>query len=169
MFRKIIVASFVALLVAGVGSAGEKPWFDMENCAMCEGMVKTPGLMESITWEQYDISNGIVCVNTVPKGNLEAYRAAHKHMEETGARLQKGEMLNLCGSCTALGAVMMKGVKEDYVQTKNGDVWIVTSDKPEVVAELHGWAKRNKDEMAKMEEMMKMEKKERKKVTETEG
>jgi hypothetical protein len=71
-------------------------------------------------------------------------------MMTTVAKLEKGEMMDMCGSCTALGMCMMKGVNEEYVETSTGDVWIVTSDSPEVVAELQAWAKRNKEEMKKM-------------------
>ncbi|MCH7549337.1 MAG: hypothetical protein IH969_07380 [Candidatus Krumholzibacteriota bacterium] len=78
------------------------------------------------------------------------YRVAHAEMEKTGMKLHGGEKMDLCGSCTALGACMVKGVYQQYVETMHGDVWIVTSKNPEVVAELQGWAKRNAEEMAKM-------------------
>jgi len=44
----------------------------------------------------------------------------------------------------------MKGPKQDYVSTSNGDVWILTSNDATVVAELQNWVKRNNEEMAKM-------------------
>jgi hypothetical protein len=65
-------------------------------------------------------------------------------------KLQQGEMLPLCGSCTAFGGLMMKGVTQEYVETQHGDVWIVTSDDDEVAAEIQAWAKRNREELAKM-------------------
>jgi hypothetical protein len=65
-------------------------------------------------------------------------------------RLEKGETVDMCGSCNAFGAIMQKGVKEDYAETKRGDIWIVTSETPAVVAELQAWAKKNSEEMAKM-------------------
>jgi TusA-related sulfurtransferase len=71
-------------------------------------------------------------------------------MKEAGMKLQQGEMLPLCGSCTAFGGLMMKGVTQEYAETKHGDVWIVTSDDDEVAAEIQAWAKRNREELAKM-------------------
>ena len=106
--------------------------------------------MENVTWEHHDISNGILSVTVVNEKYLDAYRAAHAEMDKTVMRLQKGEMVEMCGSCTAIGACMMKGAKQEYVETSSGDVWIVTSDKAEVVAELQSWAKRSKEETAKM-------------------
>jgi hypothetical protein len=150
MSKKIVLLSAAIILVFSIVFAGDTAWFDMKKCAMCKSLAETPGLMESMSYEQLNISNGIVCVTTVQGDHLKDYRAAHAKMMDVAARLQKGEALELCGSCNAVGMIMMKGVKQDYAETQHGDVWIVTSDKPEVVAELQGWAKRNTDEMAKM-------------------
>jgi hypothetical protein len=65
--------------------------------------------------------------------------------------MQKGEKLEMCGSCVALGSCMMKGPNQEYVETMHGDVWILTSDNAELVAELQAWAKRNTEEMSKMQ------------------
>lgn len=150
MSRKMIALCTVALFVAGAAVAGDMAWFDMDNCAMCKGISSHPEMMESITWEQHNISNGVVAVTTVEMKYMDEYRKAHAMMGETVKRLQEGEKMELCGSCTALGACMAKGVNQEYVETTHGDVWIVTSEKAEVVAELQNWAKRNTEEMAKM-------------------
>jgi hypothetical protein len=150
MLRKLAALALVALFISGVGVAGEKPWMDMANCAMCKNMVAVPGLMENMTFEQYDLTKGVVSVTTVDKAHLAAYRKAHGQMMETAKKLQAGEMMELCGHCTALGAIMMKGVDQDYAETPTGDIWVMTSSKPEVATELKAWAKRNKEEMAKM-------------------
>lgn len=151
MTRKLIALSLAALFVAGFAAAGDKAdkaWFD-DNCAMCSNMMSDEALMKNMKWEQYNITAGFVALTTVQKDYLDAYRTAHEGMEKTTMRLQKGEALELCGSCTHLGMCMMKGVSEEYVETSSGDVWIVTSDNPEVVADLHAWVERNKEEMAK--------------------
>jgi hypothetical protein len=149
MTRRIIMLSLAILVVAGIAAAGDKPWFDMD-CSMCKNLYGVEGLMENMSWEQLDISNGVLSVTLVEEDYLPAYRKAHMGMQETGMKLQKGEMLPVCGSCTAFGACMTKGVNQEYVETMHGDVWIVTSDNDEVVAELKAWAKRNREEMAKM-------------------
>lgn len=148
MIRRLTVVIVAVLVVAGAAIAGE--WFDMENCSMCKNM--SPELMKSMSWEQTDISNGIVCITTVNKGLIDEYRKAHEHMLATSKRLQAGEQLPLCGSCTALGMCLMKGPHQEYAETSTGDVWILTSDKPEVAKELQAWAKRNREEMAMMME-----------------
>ena len=149
MSRTIVVLALLALLVSGA-VAGEKSWFDMQNCAMCKNITSQAGLMENIKWEQYPISNGIICVTTVNDGYLDKYHTAHEGMMKMGMRMQNGEKLELCQSCQALGMCMMKGPKQDYVSTSNGDVWILTSNDATVVAELQNWVKRNNEEMAKM-------------------
>jgi hypothetical protein len=152
MTRSIFTLSLLALVVVTAGAAGESTWFDMDSCVMCKSMASNPKLMENLNWEQHNISNGFVAVTTVSEKYLDDYRAAHEDMNKTAMRLHKGEMLELCESCTALGKCMMKGVSQEYVETSSGDVWIVTSDNPEVVAELQNWVKRNKMEMAKHHE-----------------
>jgi hypothetical protein len=149
MIRRLSVIVFAALVVAGASAAGESAWFDMENCEMCSNMSQE--LMKNLSWENVDISNGIVCITTVNNPEyLAEYRKMHAAMVETGARLAQGEEMKLCGSCTAFGKCMTKNPHQEYAETSSGDVWIITSDKPEVVAELHAWTKRNREEMAMM-------------------
>lgn len=150
MKRILMILSLVALIAASVSFAGEGAWFDMENCAMCTNLSSNPELMMNISWEQHPISNGVIAVSTVDEKYVEAYRKAHAAMVETGMRMQKGEKLEMCGSCMALGKCMMKGPNQEYVETLHGDVWILTSDDAELVAELQAWAARNTEEMAKM-------------------
>jgi len=139
----------VVLLVGVASMAGEAAWFDT-NCDMCKNMYGAEGLMANMSWEQYELSNGIVSVTTVDPKYMDTYRTAHAKMGESVKRMQAGEQLALCGSCTYMGMCMMKGAAQDYVETKTGDIWIVTASSPELVAELQTWAKRNEEEKAKM-------------------
>jgi hypothetical protein len=150
MSKKIALVVTALMVLVSIAFAAENAWIDPNKCAMCKAITETPGLMESMGHEQLPISDGIVCVTTVDDGQLKAYRQAHAKMQDVVARLQKGEVLDLCGSCSALGQIMMKGVKQDYAETQHGDVWILTSDSPAVAAELQAWAKRNTDEMTKL-------------------
>ena len=139
----------VVALAAGV-VAGEKAWFDMENCGMCKPLAAKPELMMNMVWEHHNISNGIVSVTTVPEAYMDQYTAASMEMHKTGEMLMKGEAVELCGMCTALSGIMAKGARPEYVTTKTGSLMLVTSDDPEVVKSLQKWAKHNTDEMAKM-------------------
>lgn len=147
---KLALVPVLLLLGAAAVYGGGQSWFDMEHCEMCKPLAEEPGLLEHVVWEQHNISNGIVSVTTVEKDYLDAYRNAHAKMGHVVERLQKGEKVGMCGMCTALGAAMMKGAKQEVVETTYGDVMILTSDKPDVVAELQEWAKRNREEMKKM-------------------
>jgi len=151
MYKRMILIAVVLMLVAGLASAGDTAWFDMENCAMCKNIGSNAEMMMHTSWEQYPISNGVVSVTTVAAKYLDAYREAHQAMVKTGMELQSGKKMELCGSCEALGKCMMKGPNQEYVQTSNGDIWILTSDDEALVAELKAWAKRNRTEMAKYE------------------
>jgi hypothetical protein len=150
MSKKTVLVAMALVVMAAVAIAAENAWFNPQKCAMCTAIVQVPGLMESMNEEQLPISNGIVTVTTVDDQHLKGYRQAHGEMQGVIARVQKGENVPLCGSCTALFQLMPKGVKQDYVETQHGDVWILTSNDPAVVAQLQAWAKRNTDEMAKM-------------------
>jgi hypothetical protein len=151
--RSLRVGIAALVLVAAIGGtalAGDTPWFDLHNCSMCKPLSSRAGLLEHTSWEQHPISNGIVSVTTVDPEHIKDFKAAQVEMEKIGARLQGGEQMYLCGSCTALGVALMKDVQHEAVPTSRGSVWILTSTSPEVVAELQGWAKRNGKEMEKM-------------------
>jgi hypothetical protein len=162
MSRILVTLTLVLLLIASVSVAGDNAkttelgWFDMQHCDMCKNM--SPELMSSMSWAQYPIDNGVLSVTTVKESALPAYQKAHMDMAACQKKIQAGEAVTLCGSCTALTNCMMKGAHYEDVQTKNGDIAVITSDDPKVVAELHAWAEKNKAEMAKMmkkEEKMK--------------
>jgi len=148
MSRRLIALSFAVLVVAGAAVAGGQAWFD-PSCAMCENLMSDDALMKNMNWEQHNLASGMVAVTTVKPDYLSAYRTAHGNMNATAQRLMKGEQMELCGSCTALGKCMMMGAQQEYVETASGDIWIVTSDNPEVVADLHKWVERNQAEMKK--------------------
>ena len=144
MFRRIVTLALVALCMAGVASADDA-WFDMEKCAFCKNLA-APGLMDNMTWEGHNVDNGIVALTMVQPKYLDAYRQAHSAMVKAGQEMEAGKMMDMCGSCQALGACLMNGAKMQYVETSNGDIWVITSDSPEVIADLQSWSERNKTE-----------------------
>lgn len=148
--RKTTLMMIIVVLAATAAMAGEGAWFDMENCAMCKNLTMQKGLLENMSWETYDITNGIVAVAVVKPDYVKSYRKAHMGMMKAGEKMGQGEKMEMCGSCSALGMCMMQGVNQEYVETTHGDVWIVTSDKAETVASLQKWSKRNMTEMARM-------------------
>jgi hypothetical protein len=140
-----------ALAVAGLALAGGDTWFDMENCAFCKNLSEDPELLNHMTWEQYSISNGVISVTTVEEAYASSYKKANENMAEVSKRMQKGEQLPTCNSCSTAGMFMMKGVKSESVPTKHGDIWIMTSDDPAVVEEMQKWTMKNMEELKKLE------------------
>ncbi len=142
----------------GVGNAGpgESAWFDMQGCAFCKNLVKDPALMKNMTWEHYDISNGVVTITTVKPEARKSYIEARTAMMEIGKKLETGQLtmdkVPMCGHCQAYGKLMMMGAKMEWVEGSQADVTMMTSDKPEVVKEIKAFAQKNRDEMAKMEQ-----------------
>lgn len=150
MHKSITLAALaLTLLVAALLIAGEKPWLDFNNCDFCKPWMQN-GLMNEMTHEQVNISNGVMTICTVPAARVDEYRKTSAMMNEIGKRAEKGEKVNMCGSCEAMGAIMTKGAKFEEVPTKTGSVMLLTSTDPAMVTELHNWSKKNLDEYAKM-------------------
>ncbi len=154
MSRILIALTLILTLAVGVSAAGDNAktaeigWFDMQHCEMCKSMPQE--LFSSMSWEQYPIASGVVSITNVTEQALPAYRKAHMDMMAVHKRLEAGENVTLCGSCKALGACLANGASYDYVETKTGDLMVITAKDKEVVAKLHAWAEKNKEEMAKM-------------------
>ncbi len=153
--KKLFVLSFVALLLVAAGSSfagDEKPFFDMVNCTFCKHLMDDPQLMPNLAWEHFKIANGLVTMTTVEDDALmPAYKACCAKMEEAGKQMQTGQMLPMCGMCTQMGTLIMKGVKWEQFTSKHGDISLMTSDNPEVVKEIHALADRIEVEYKKYE------------------
>ena len=153
-----------ALLVAAdqAKEPGEAMWFDLENCAFCKHLTKDPQLMQNMSWEHHDISNGVVTITVVKPEFKKAYKEAEAAMMELGKKMEAGEVnpaeVKMCGHCQHYGKLVAMGAKMEHVQGKYADVTLMTSDKPELVKEIKGFAQRNRDEMAKMEKKEKPKK-----------
>lgn len=165
-----VLVAFGAVFVSAETPPPEK-WFDMENCEMCKPLMEHPELMNNMTWEQHNISNGIISVTTVREPFMKQFKEAQMKMGACAARMQQGEQVALCPSCVAFGKCIMQGAKVEQVETQHGSLMLVMGSTPEQVAEIQAWAKRTNDEMKKMETMekkMMKEAKEEKKEMKTE-
>jgi len=160
MFRKtsllavLFIMAFSAVSFAGSGTSS---WFDMETCAFCKNMTKNPELLKNMTWEHYNIANGIISVTTVNTGYMDAYKEAMGGMGEVEKLMQKGEKVHTCQMCAELGDMFTKGAKWEMVETKSGMIGITTATDPALVTRLQAWSKRTTDEMVMMEEASKAE------------
>ncbi len=149
----IVGLLLVGWMAAGAGEPTETAWYDMENCVFCKNLKENPGLLDNMTWKHYDITNGIVNVTTIKPEYKEAYLTAQSKMMEVGQKMGTGEIdfatVKMCGHCQAYGRFMQMGVTFDHVPTDVADIVIMTSTKPEVVAEIKQFGKKNEEELAK--------------------
>lgn len=144
MFVASVVIAAAAFLVAG-----EKPWLDMANCDFCKPWMET-GLMKEMTHEQVPISNGVLCLSSVPEARMADYKKTSALMNEIGNKAAKGEQVKMCGSCETMGSFFMRGAKMEEAWTKTGSAMLITSSDSTVVADIHKWVKKNDEEFAKM-------------------
>lgn len=169
MFKTTVAAIALLLLGAAFLAAGEQAektgemgWFDLQNCAFCKHLAKDPHLMENVKWEHHDISNGVVTITVVAPEYKKAYMEAETAMMDLGKKMETGEVnpmeVPMCGHCQTWGKLIMMGSKVDHVAGELAEVVIMTSDKPELVAEIKAFAQKNREEMAKWEKMEKPKK-----------
>jgi len=148
----VLIALGALFLITAISNAEEPAWFDMENCAFCKHLIENPDLLDNMTWEQYNISDGIVEVTMVKDEYKEAYHKAIKGIEQTAQEMAAGKQgLKMCGHCRYYGMMMMAGAKMETVEASVGDITLITSEDPETVKMIQEYAKKNKEEMAKME------------------
>jgi hypothetical protein len=147
----MVLSAMLALAAFGAVAGDQAPWFDMENCEMCSPLLEDPELLANVTWEHHNIANGIITVTTVMDDYRASWDKVVAKMNAVGKKLEAGQPVKLCGMCMAMGELYKKGARWEQVETRYGNVALITSDKPELVAEIQAWAKRTNDEMAKTE------------------
>ena len=150
------ISALMVCLCLAIGSFASaqdaEPYFDMENCGICQTMCKVDGVFEKVKCETEIIDNGMITVSMVPDDMKEAVAAAHKDMEAAIAKVMAGEKMELCGFCQGMGKLHQAGAKIEKYKTDSMEVMLVTSDDPVVVDIIHEHAKKTiagKDEMLK--------------------
>ena len=157
-----VMLSLALLAFVAMVTAEEKPWFDMENCVFCKHLLEDPHLLENMTYEHYDIANGLLMVSTVKPEFKESYHKAMQKMEKVGQEMAEGKLTDayMCGSCEHYGKLMMAGVKLEHVPFSAGDIVLMTTDDPELLKMVWEHGRHNRDELKKWEQMEKEKKKE---------
>jgi hypothetical protein len=131
----------LVLLVTPSMAEEEMAWFDLEKCAICSKLDAEKGLMESLDWEAYVISDGMLSITVVPKAYEEALLRAAEHMEASLKELESGEPKPICGFCRSYGALVLAGAQVEEIDTRAGHVSLITSTDPAVVAAIHEHAR----------------------------
>lgn len=150
----IVALAIIALPLSMANAAEEAPWFDLENCEMCQPLMAEAGLMENMNWENHLFASGMMSVCAVKPEFEEAYQRANAKMMEVQNKLMSGEKANLCGLCKSMGQLMGAGAKVENIDTKAGHVMLVTSDKQELIAKIQKHGQTTIDEYAKMMQAM---------------
>lgn len=152
----ILLAGFLVLGTLILAMAGEKKQMghmnmeqmkaEMSKCMVCKNIIphmdKTWG---KVNHEVYDLKNGMMMVNTVTdKAILPDYKAMctsmstalneYKKLSEAEAKA-KG-----CEHCQKLHKLGKSGAEFETVQTENGSIMILTTNKPETVKKIHTFA-----------------------------
>lgn len=143
------IMAILALAAAFVIAADEKPWLDFNNCDFCKPWMSS-GLMSEMTHEMVPMKNGVMTVMTCPEKRMAEFKKTSAMMNEIGAKAGKGEPVKMCGSCEAMGGLLMRGAQMEEVWLKSGSVMLMTSSDPALVADMHKWAQKNIEEYAKM-------------------
>ncbi len=146
----------VMLLIAVTAVGDEKPWIDLDKCVFCQQLTKHDGLLDHMTCEHHEISNGHLMATVVDPEFRPAYVEAQKAMEQIGMDMAQGKIdptkVYMCGSCEAYGNLLMSGAIIEHIPTKFGDIVLVTSDDPAVMKKIKAYGRRWTEEMAKMEQ-----------------
>jgi hypothetical protein len=151
MKHKLLVIFLAIMAVASIAVAveQEKPWCDLKNCEFCKPW-STPEMLKNCTWDQHEISNGVMTLALFPESFRETCKKASAQMDALGKRAAGGEKIQMCGSCEMMGSFFMRGAKMEEIPTKSGAVMLLTASDPTLIADMHKWAKRNAEEEKKM-------------------
>ncbi len=136
----------------------EIAWFDMDHCEICKNFASMKDSMHRIKWENHLLDDGMISVSIVPDDMKDDMDKANAGIQKTVAKLEQGEQMDMCGHCQYMGKMIMSGAKFKELQTVGVDISIVTSSDPEVVKEIHAFAKQSKIEHEKMLKKIESEK-----------
>ena len=146
----LAVFAVATLFLPATFAAQGDPWFDLDNCKMCQPMTQEKGLMENMEWENHLTADGMMTVTVIAPGYEKAFESVMKKMEATGEKLMAGEKMHLCGFCQSYGGLQMAGATFENFVTGGGLINLVTSRDPAVIEMIHEHGQKTIDEHAKM-------------------
>ncbi|MCA9757849.1 MAG: hypothetical protein KDA27_18805 [Candidatus Eisenbacteria bacterium] len=152
------VAWFLAVLALVPWASAEvyhSDWWDVSHCGYCWNFSTHPGLLESMEWEEYSVSNGLVSILRTDQKHLSALRAALSGLREAEAKAARGEKVETCGMCDAIGLVLLAGAEKEHIPTPDGEITLLTSGDARVVVEIHAILERNEAESRRAAEFAK--------------
>ena len=114
-------------------------------------------MMQQVKWETHLIDDGFISVAVVPEKLKGKMSELKKEMKATIARAKKGDDVTCCGYCMSMGELIEAGAKQEELSTAGGELMILTSKDPKLVAKIHSHAKKTIAEHKKMEQEMKQQ------------
>jgi hypothetical protein len=153
--KKVMLVTLAVLALAAAAFASDestaKPWFDLEKCGFCKAFAAQPGLLDNMKHHSYDVNNGVLMVNQIPKEFQPAFKIAQADMQKVVADLQAGKDIYKCEHCTQIGEFYKMNVRAEEIHADFGDIVLMTSSDPAVVTKLQAFGARNNQEIAKFE------------------
>jgi hypothetical protein len=153
--RKSVLAicTLLILMTAMPALSGDDaPFFDLENCAMCQNLMADPNLMAGLGWENHNVAGGMMTVTTFQtEAAMIAYAKAEAAMEAVAAQLMAGEDLYLCGFCQTAMGLMAEGAQREVVPFEGGVVTLMTASDPETIQHIHSYCETINMELQAME------------------
>lgn len=134
----ILAIGAIALAGAATATADDKDesWIDFEKCAVCKHVGQHKELLTKVKCETHIIDNGMLTVVTIPDEYKDEMKTVHNKMNEAIEKVKSGEKAELCGFCQSYAKLLKAGAKCQEIETSSGAVSLLTSDQPEVVAQI---------------------------------
>ena len=156
MRAKTLLVVLAALVIcASVGLTEDKPWFDLKTCAFCKSFDMGDGeyLVDHMKAVYHIMPDGFLSIMTIEDDYKDEFEAASMEMQKVGEEMEKtGTMPQMCGHCTKYGELLARGAKSQEFNSDVAWAYMMTSDDPDLVKELHAFAEKNNAEMKKWDE-----------------
>ena len=158
----IVLLPFAILALIGIAIQAQEPaapkWLDPANCYFCQPLTQTEGLMDNMTWENHNITNGTVSIVTYAPEWKDKYKSAATEMMKRWQTYDPAKPQPMCGLCAAWTKMPMDKMTTEKIEFKSGELEISTSNDSAVVAQMHEINNKTcaaMDEMKKAKEMPK--------------
>jgi len=137
----IVLLPFAILALVGIAIQAQEPtapkWLDLTNCYYCQPLTQTEGLMDHLTFENFNIKNGCVSVITYAPEWKDKYKAASVEMQKRWQAYDPAKPQPMCGMCAAWTKLPMDKLSMESVEFAGGEMGLKTSADPALVAQMH--------------------------------
>ena len=142
MFALALVVAFASMAQVYAGDGHEDMMKSMMNCTMCSKMAPHMAELEPVLkGEIVELNNGMAMIHTITDAKkVDAYHTVSLSMQEVGAECMAYSDADakekLCDHCNGIRSAINAGANFSMGLTENGDMMVLTSEKPEVQAKI---------------------------------